>query len=102
MNAYKLDLYSKLLSIAANMLVLGAVTLSMYMASFSPETHLSAFCTWFFSLLVPILGAAWYAKRTLRHRYDGTPHAHAPSSGPRGCTASNGLTGVRLMEKATN
>lgn len=102
MNAYKLDLYSKLISIIANVLVLGAVTVSMYMASFSPETHLSAFCTWFFSLLVPILGAAWYAKRMLRQRYDATPYAYNSPSSSRGCTASNGLTGVRLMEKITN
>lgn len=90
MSDYKLDLYSKIVSISANVLVLGAVTLSMYMASFQPETHLSAFCSWFFALLVPILGAAWLAKRSLRSRFDG------PVEGGR---SSNGLTGIRLSEK---
>lgn len=92
MSEYTLDLYSKIISICANVLVLGAVTLSMYMASFQPETHLSAFCTWFFSLLLPILGGAYLCKRALRRRFE-----QGPSS--RGCTASNGLTGVRLSEK---
>lgn len=75
MNEYTYDLYSKMLSIAANVLVLGAVTLSMYMASFQPETHLSAFCSWFFPLLVAIVGLAWGAKKMLRKAYDESPHA---------------------------
>lgn len=69
MNEYKFDLYSKIISICANVLVLGAVTLSMFMASFQPETHLSAFCSWFFALLVPILGAAWLGKKVLRKKF---------------------------------
>lgn len=69
MNEYKFDLYSKIISICANVLVLGAVTLSMFMASFQPETHLSAFCSWFFALLVPILGAAWLCKKMLRKKF---------------------------------
>lgn len=90
MSEYKVDLYSKIIAICANVLVLGAVTLSMYMASFQPETHLSAFCSWFFSLLLPILGAAWLARRKLRSHFENTE---------QGCRASNGLTGVRLSEK---
>lgn len=96
MSEYKFDLYSKLISICANVLVLGAVTLSMYMASFQPETHLSAFCSWFFALLAPILGAAWLAKRTLRRHFEESG-LEEPN---QGCRASNGLTGVRLSEKS--
>lgn len=91
MSEYKFDLYSKIVSVCANVLVLGAVTLSMYMASFQPETHLSAFCTWFFSLLLPILLLSWWVKRSLRQRYEG------PAS--EGAKSSNGLTGIRLSEK---
>lgn len=73
MNEYTFDVYSKILSISANLLVLGAVTLSMYMASFQPETHLSAFCSWFFPLLLAIVGLTWGAKRVLRKAYEGSP-----------------------------
>lgn len=92
MSEYTLDLYSKIISVFANVLVLSAVTLSMYMASFQPETHLSAFCAWFFSLLLPILAGAYLCKRVLRRRFE-------QASVRSGCTASNGLTGVRLSQK---
>ncbi|MEG2173565.1 MAG: hypothetical protein RRY29_09960 [Desulfovibrionaceae bacterium] len=89
MSEYSFDLYSKIVSICANLLVLGAVTLAMYMASLQPETHLSVFCAWFFGLLLPILAGAWLCKRILRQRY----------AVVEGVQASNGLTHVRLAEK---
>lgn len=98
MNEYKFDIYSKLVSICANVLVLGAVTLSMYLASFQPDTHLSAFCSWFFAMLVPILGGAWLSKRALRRCRGDEPHDDNEDSS-HSAKASNGLTGIRLSQK---
>ncbi|MEG2173542.1 MAG: hypothetical protein RRY29_09845 [Desulfovibrionaceae bacterium] len=100
MSEYHFDLYSKIVSFCANVAVLGAVTLSMYMASFQPETHLSGFCTWFFVLLVPILGITWFGKRLLRKRYGKDPHEDDDQeANPCSVKPRRGLTGIRLAEK---
>lgn len=91
MNSYKRDVYGKAIKVAANGLVLAAVAVGMYQASYFPETFLAVFCQWFFAMLAGILGLCWLSMRTLRHRYPVEEHAdlsllsvvNLPRQGPR-------------------
>ena len=66
MNAYNVELARRGIQIFANVLVLAAVAVGMYQASFFPDETLSVFCKWFFSLLAGILLLTWLAVRLLR------------------------------------
>ena len=66
MNAYKLELYGKMVNLGANLMVLAAVALGMYQASFAPDAFLSVFSQWFFAQLLAVLALTWLAHRTLR------------------------------------
>ncbi len=71
MSEYSYFLYSKLVTVMANVMVLAATVLGMYQASQRPEEGLSVFCSWFFSALPIILILAWAGHKYLRSRYHG-------------------------------
>ena len=69
MTAYRLEIWRRSIKVLANVLVLAAVAVGMYQASFQPDEMLSVFCSWFFSLLLAILAATWLAFRLLRRYF---------------------------------
>lgn len=69
MNAYKHEVYGKVIKVAANALVLTAVAVGMYQASHTPDTFLAVFCQWFFTMLAGILGLSWMSMRVVRKCY---------------------------------
>ena len=54
MNNYKRSLYSGIIRITANLLMLGAVFLAMYMAAHTVDGSVMTFCGWFFGVSVPV------------------------------------------------
>lgn len=69
MTAYRLEIWRRIIKVGANVLVLTAVAVGMYQASFQPDEMLSVFSKWFFAQLVVILGATWLAFRILQKRF---------------------------------
>ncbi|MDD6182011.1 MAG: hypothetical protein ACI33N_04075 [Desulfovibrionaceae bacterium] len=68
-NAYKRGLYSSLIRIAANLIMLGAVCLGMYQAGQHPEASFLVFCQWFFAVTIPTWTGAFMLLRRLRRRF---------------------------------
>ena len=60
MNSYKQSLYVGLIRVMANLLMLGAVFLSMYRASQWSSWPSAVFCCWFFGITVPVWTGAFY------------------------------------------
>lgn len=70
MNSYKQSLYVGLIRVMANLLMLGAVFLSMYRASqWSSWPSEAVFCCWFFGITVPVWTGAFYLTRLIRRRF---------------------------------
>ena len=53
-SSYKRSLYSSIVRIVANVVMIGAVFLGMYMASRLPMSSMSTFCLWFFGISIPV------------------------------------------------
>ena len=68
-NAYKRGLYSALLRIGANVIMLGAVCLGMYQAGLHPEASFIVFCQWFFAVTVPVWTGVFMLLRRLRRLF---------------------------------
>ena len=67
MNSYKQTLYSSLIRITANLIMIGAIFFAMYQArrwpGWSSET---VFCLFFFGITIPVWLAAWQLVRLVR------------------------------------
>lgn len=68
-NAYKRGLYSSLMRVAANVLMLAALCLGMYQAGQHPEATLLVFSQWFFGITVPAWAAVIYGNKLLRRAF---------------------------------
>ena len=67
--AFKRALWSGIVRIAANVLMLAAVFFAMYQASLRPGSSLATFSLFFFGITVPLwLGAGWLL-RLIRRRF---------------------------------
>lgn len=76
-SSYKRSLYSSIVRIVANVVMIGAVFLGMYMASRSPMSSMSTFCLWFFGISIPVwMGAFALIARSVRS----TPMKAPPTS----------------------
>ena len=60
-SSYKRSLYSSIVRIVANVVMIGAVFLGMYMASRLPMSSMSTFCLWFFGISIPVWMGAFAA-----------------------------------------
>lgn len=69
MSAFKRELWQRAIQITANILVLAALCLGMYMASQNPDEMLAECSRWFFPLLGGILLCVWVASRIVRHHF---------------------------------
>lgn len=67
--AFKRALWSGVVRVAANVLMLAAVFFAMYQASLRPGSSLATFSLFFFGITVPLwLGAGWLL-RCIRRRF---------------------------------
>jgi hypothetical protein len=68
-NSYKQSLFVGAIRIAANVLMVAAVFLAMYMASRGTMTAELGFCLWFFATAGPIWLVAFLLTRFVRRRF---------------------------------
>ena len=64
MNSYRQTLYSSIIRVAANAIMVAAVFVGMYQSARSAGASELVFCAWFFGITVPTwAGAFWLTKR---------------------------------------
>lgn len=82
-SSYKRSLYSSIVRIVANVVMIGAVFLGMYMASRSPMSSMSTFCLWFFGISIPVWMGAFALIRKIRQVYadEGATYIELPRAG---------------------
>ncbi len=68
-NAYKRAVWLAAVNIGANVIVLGAAVLGMYMSYRHPSEALLVFCQWFFAIAVLDIVAARFVRRWVRLRF---------------------------------
>lgn len=68
-HAFKRALWSGVVRIAANVLMLAAVFFAMYQASLRPGSSLATFSLFFFGITVPLWLAAGWLLRRIRRRF---------------------------------
>lgn len=69
MNSYKQHLFISCIRIAANMLMVVAVFVAMYLSSLSIHSGELVFCAWFFGITVSVWTAAFWLTRLVRRRF---------------------------------
>lgn len=69
MNSYRQSLYSGIIRVAANALMVAAVFLGMYQSSRSGGASELVFCAWFFGVTVPAWACAFWLTRKIRQLY---------------------------------
>ncbi|PKN42752.1 MAG: hypothetical protein CVU60_05190 [Deltaproteobacteria bacterium HGW-Deltaproteobacteria-18] len=70
MSEYRFFLLHKILVLSINALVLGALTVAMYVASGHPDEFTLVFLKLFGGMLLPIIVLGFVAKRRLRRNVD--------------------------------
>jgi hypothetical protein len=70
MSEYRFFLLHKILVLSINALVLGALTVAMYVASGRPDEFTLVFLKFFGGMLLPIMILGFVAKRRLRRSVD--------------------------------
>lgn len=73
MSEYRFFLLHKILVLSVNALVLGALTVAMYVAAANPEEFSLVFIKVFGGMLLPILFLGFVAKRKLLRRAEPAP-----------------------------
>ena len=81
-SSYKRSLYSSIVRIVANVVMIGAVFLGMYMASRLPMSSMSTFCLWFFGISIPVWMGAFALIRKIRQVYadEGATYIEQPAA----------------------
>ena len=69
MNSYRQALYTAVIRIVANILMVAALFFAMYQASRSAGAVELVFCAWFFGIIVPVWGLAIVLTRVVRRRF---------------------------------
>ena len=76
MNSYRQSLYTAIVRISANVIMLGAVFLAMFQASRWPDWPSEAvFCLFFFGITIPVWIAAAFLTRYIRRRWNALPQS---------------------------
>ena len=82
-SSYKRSLYCSIVRIAANVVMIAAVFLGMYMASRAPMSSMGTFCLWFFGISIPVWMGAFALIRKIRQLYadEGATYIELPRHG---------------------
>lgn len=70
-NSYRRTIASAAIRIVANIIMLAAIVIGMYMASRSPSSSLGTFSLWFFAIVIPNWMFAFWLIRYFRRKYPG-------------------------------
>lgn len=94
MNSYKQSLYTALVRICANLLMVCAIFLAMYEASRQPAWPSEAvFCLVFFGITIPVWICAWQLGKWIRRRWPAEPRSLVEMPG-----LGNQLVAWRVLE----
>ncbi|QCC85152.1 hypothetical protein DDIC_04500 [Desulfovibrio desulfuricans] len=69
MNSYRQTLYSGIIRVAANAIMVAAVFVGMYQSARSAGASELVFCAWFFGITVPAWAGAFWLTRLVRRKY---------------------------------
>jgi len=69
MNSYRQTLYSGIIRVAANAIMVAAVFVGMYQSARSAGASELVFCAWFFGITVPTWAGAFWLTRQVRRKY---------------------------------
>ena len=69
MNSYRQTLYSGIIRVAANAIMVAAVFVGMYQSARSAGASELVFCAWFFGITVPTWAGAFWLTRRVRRKY---------------------------------
>ncbi|MTJ91621.1 MAG: hypothetical protein F8N36_01970 [Desulfovibrio sp.] len=69
MNSYHQTLYSGIIRVAANAIMVAAIFVGMYQSAHSVEASELVFCAWFFGITVPTWAGAFWLTRRVRDKY---------------------------------
>lgn len=70
-NSYRRSVASAIIRIVANIVMLAAIVIAMYMASRSPSSSLGTFSLWFFAIVIPNWFCAFWLIRYFKRKYPG-------------------------------
>ena len=69
MNSYRQTLYSSIIRVAANAVMVGAIFVGMYQSAHSSGASELVFCAWFFGITVPTWAGAFWLTKKVRQVY---------------------------------
>ena len=69
MNSYRQTLYSGIIRVAANAIMVAAVFVGMYQSAHSSGASELVFCAWFFGITVPTWAGAFWLTKKVRQVY---------------------------------
>ena len=69
MNSYRQTLYSGIIRVAANAIMVAAIFVGMYQSAHSVGASELVFCAWFFGITVPAWAGAFWLTRKVRQMY---------------------------------
>ncbi|MBO4301247.1 MAG: hypothetical protein J5861_06555 [Desulfovibrio sp.] len=69
MNSYRQALYTGIIRIVANILMVVALFWAMYQASRSAGAVELVFCAWFFGMIIPLWIVAFFLSRVVRRKF---------------------------------
>lgn len=69
MNSYRQTLYSSIIRVAANAVMVGAIFVGMYQSAHSSGASELVFCAWFFGITVPTWAGAFWLTKKVRQIY---------------------------------
>lgn len=69
MNSYHQTLYSGMIRVAANAIMVAAVFVGMYQSAHTAGASELVFCAWFFGITVPTWAGAFWLTRRVRNRF---------------------------------
>lgn len=84
MNSYRQSLYTGVIRVLANLVMVAAVFVGMYMSAHSTAASELVFSVWFFGISLPVWGAAFWLTRLVRRRWPavGQSLVDLPKRGP--------------------
>lgn len=83
-NSYRQSLYTGVIRVLANLVMVAAVFVGMYMSAHSTAASELVFSVWFFGISLPVWGAAFWLTRLVRRRWPavGQSLVDLPKRGP--------------------
>ena len=69
MNSYRQTIYSGIIRVAANAIMVAAIFVGMYQSAHTAGASELVFCAWFFGITVPTWAGAFWLTKRVRNRF---------------------------------